>query len=251
MFVIAHLSDTHFDGGRRNTDRAARVIAYLDGLAGRVDAVLVTGDIADHGLPAEYEQASRILSLPYPVLHCPGNHDVRRTYRAGLLGQPGDAPINDDAPINQVHRVGAVVFAMCDSTIPGRDDGFLADGTIAWLDGVLAGTAEDAPVFVGFHHPPADLHIPFIDNIRQRGEQRLADLVRRHRQVVAVLCGHAHTAAASTFAGRPLLVAPGVASTLTLPWERGDVVDYDLPPAVAFHILDQDGRLTTHYRVIP
>lgn len=246
MIVVAHLSDTHFDGGERNADRAVRVMAYLNDLARPVDAVLVTGDIADHGLPAEYDQANKILSSPYPVLRCPGNHDVRGAYQEVLLGQP-----SSDAPINQAHRVGGAVFAMCDSTIPGRDDGFLSEETIAWLESVLADSPDDAPVFVCFHHPPVELHIPLIDGIRQRGEQRLADLVSRYPQVVAILCGHAHTAAASTFAGRPLLVAPGVVSTLKLPWERGGVIDFELPPAVAFHILDEDHRLTTHYRVIP
>jgi Icc protein len=78
----------------------------------------------------------------------------------------------------------------------------------------------------------------------------LAQLVARHPQVVAIPCGHAHSAAASTFAGRPLLVAPGIVSTLRLPWERGEAVDWRLPPAIAFHVLDDDRRLTTHYRVI-
>ena len=75
--------------------------------------------------------------------------------------------------------------------------------------------------------------------------------MRRHQQVVAVLCGHAHTAASTWFAGRQLLVAPGVASTLLLPAERptGDVLDGDAPPAIAFHLLDGD-RLTTHFRVV-
>jgi 3',5'-cyclic-AMP phosphodiesterase len=73
----------------------------------------------------------------------------------------------------------------------------------------------------------------------------------RHPRVVAVLCGHAHTAAASTFAGRPLLVAPGVVSTLRLPWENADTMDRTMPPALAFHILDEAGRLTTHYRMLP
>ena len=52
-------------------------------------------------------------------------------------------------------------------------------------------------------------------------------------------------------AGRQLLVAPGVASTVLLPNERpaGDVLDEALPPAVAFHLLDE-GRLTTHFRMV-
>jgi len=245
MIVVAHVSDLHLGGRDRNAQRAQRVLSYLTDLATPPDAVLVTGDIADHGLPQEYEQARTILSATPGVLTCPGNHDTRRAYAEVLLGRAGG-----DAPINTVHRVAGATFALCDSTIPGRDDGYLSDQTLGWLESVLDDSSDDAPVFVCFHHPPVSLHSPFIDEIRQRGEQRLAEVIAGHPQVVAVLCGHAHTPAATTFAGRPLLVAPGVASTLKLPWERGDVLDYALPPAVAFHILDDSRRLTTHYRVI-
>jgi Icc protein len=247
MIVLAHVSDTHLDCGPRNVERAARVMSYLNDLPGPVDAVVVTGDIADHGRPAEYDEARKILSSPLPLFTCPGNHDVRAAYREVLLG----APVAGDAPINEVHRVAGAVLALCDSSIAGRAEGFLADSTLEWLDTVLADAPRDAPAFIGFHHPPVLLHSPFIDRIRQHGADRLAEVVRRHPQVVALLCGHAHTPAATTFAGRPLLVAPGVVSTLRLPWERGEPLDYELPPAIAFHILDDDGRLTTHYRVIP
>jgi Icc protein len=37
---------------------------------------------------------------------------------------------------------------------------------------------------------------------------------------------------------------------LTLPWEPRDTLDYSLPPAIAFHVLDDERRLTTHYRVV-
>lgn len=244
MIVLAHVSDFHLDGGEHSTERAGRVMAYLNDLVGPPDAVLVTGDIADHGLPVEYELAGSILSSAHRILVCPGNHDERTAFRKVLLGEPSDA-----APVNAVHQVAGVTVALCDSTIPGRDDGLLAEETLDWLDAVLA-AAPDAPALVCFHHPPVLLHSPYIDRIRQYGEQRLAALVGRHPNVVALLCGHAHTPAASTFAGRPLLVAPGVVSTLTLPWERGDVLNHDLPPAVAFHVLDDDLRLTTHYRVV-
>jgi hypothetical protein len=29
------------------------------------------------------------------------------------------------------------------------------------------------------------------------------------------------------------------------------VVNLDTPPAIAFHVLGDDGRLTTHFRVVP
>jgi len=245
VLVIAHVSDVHFDGSERNAERSRRVLEHIATLRQPVDVVLVTGDIADHGRAAEYEEAAKVLTAPAPLLLCPGNHDIRGPYREVLLHQP-----NGDGPINAAHRVGGAVFAMCDSSIPGRDDGLLDDETFAWLEGVVADAGDD-PVLICFHHPPVLLHSPFLDSIRQRGEDRLADLIRRSPQVVGVLCGHAHTAAATTFAGKPLLVAPGVASTLRLPWETETVIDYSFPPAYAFHILDDERRLTTHYRVVP
>jgi Icc protein len=245
VLVLAHLSDTHFDLGPRAEERTARVMRYLAGLPGPLDAILVTGDLADHGLPAEYEQvATTVLVTSHPVLICPGNHDERAAYRKVLLDEPADT-----TPINRAHHVAGALFLLCDSSIPGQDDGYLADETLAWIDATLAAD-PGIPAFVCFHHPPVVLHSPLLDAIRQNGEQRLAAVIGRHPQVVALLCGHAHTAAATTFAGRPLLVAPGVVSTLRFPWEGGEEIDYQQPPSIAFHVLDDDRRLTTHYRVI-
>ncbi|MGH3734872.1 MAG: metallophosphoesterase [Micromonosporaceae bacterium] len=241
--LLAHMSDLHLDGSVRARERTARVMTYLDGLDD-LDAVLVTGDLTDHGAEAEYEELMKLLPSRHPVLTCPGNHDVRAAYRTVVLGE--DAA---DAPVNQVHRIGGAVFAMCDSTIPGRPDGALSGETLDWLAGALADTAGE-PVFVGFHHPPMPLGNPYVDELRLHGEHQLAALVAAYPQVVAVLCGHAHTAAVTRFAGVPLLVAPGIASTITLPWEHRDLYDHELPPGIAFHVVGEDRRLTTHYRFL-
>ncbi len=248
MTVIAHLSDIHVDGSPARSGRLAAAMAYLTGLATPVDAVVITGDIADHGLPSEYEQVRELLApSPQPVLYCPGNHDRRAAFRKTLLGEDGDPDAG--GPVNRVHQLGDVLFVLCDSTIPGRDDGLLADATLGWLGEVLSGH-PGMPAILCCHHPPADLHSPYPDGLRQFGEQRLAHLLAGQPQVAAILCGHAHTAAATSFAGRPLRVAPGVASTLVLPWEHGGMVNEQAPVAVAFHVLDDRHRLTTHYRVV-
>ncbi|MGC0327205.1 Icc protein [Streptomyces sp. SAI-170] len=247
MIVIAHLSDTHIDSEPRSIERTRAVMRYLEDLPYDLDAVLVTGDITDHGLPSEYEQARRLFSSRHPMMLCPGNHDRRDTFRTHLLEQAAST-----APVNQVHRGAGVVIAMCDSSVPGKDEGFVSDETLTWLEDVLAETPESTPVLVGFHHPPARLHVPFIDGIRQFGAERLGALADRHANLAAFLCGHAHTAAVTAFAGRPVLVAHGVVSTLRLPWEHRahaqDHVHLDHPPALAFHIVDETGQLTTHFR---
>ncbi|MER7856002.1 metallophosphoesterase, partial [Streptomyces bacillaris] len=98
--LLAQISDLHLDGSDRATRRATRTMEYLRALPRPVDALLVTGDIADHGTEAEYEEAARILAAPFPVLPCPGNHDARPAYRKALLGE---APA--EGPVNRVHRI--------------------------------------------------------------------------------------------------------------------------------------------------
>ncbi|GAA3583959.1 metallophosphoesterase [Nonomuraea rosea] len=248
MIVIAHLSDVHIGATPESAGRAGSVMRYLDALPYDLDAVLVTGDIADHGRAEEYAEAGKLLTSRHPVLIGPGNHDVREEFRRSLLGEQRPSA----KPINQVYRSDRAVYAMCDSSIPGQDDGHLDEETLAWLDGVLAGT--DLPVFVAFHHPPVLLHSPPVDSIRLHRHEPLEALLAARPNVAAVLVGHAHMGVATTFAGHPLLVAPGVVSTALLPWEGGisfeTCLDYDLPPSIAFHVLDDAGRVTTYHRVI-
>ncbi|MEU1468900.1 metallophosphoesterase [Streptomyces sp. NPDC005761] len=245
MTLLAQISDLHLDGSERATERATRVMDYLRALPRPVDALLVTGDIADHGEEAEYEEAARILTAPFPVLTCPGNHDVRPAYRKALLGEAAE-----HGPVNRVHHISGTAVLMCDSTIPGRDEGRLDTETLAWIDTTLTELPQDTPALIAFHQPPVALHHPLPDSGMLQEPGQLADLLDAHPQVAAVLTGHAHTAAASIFAARPLIVGPAVTWTLRMPWEGDRAADRDQPPGLAFHVLDDERRLTTHYRVV-
>lgn len=263
--LLAHISDLHLDGTDRATERATRVVTYLNSLTRQPDAVLVTGDIADHGAPEEYAEAARLLaSLTAPAFPCPGNHDDRATYRKVLLGDesPGGTE-TATGPVNRLHLVAGYGLLLCDSTIPGEDAGRFDEETLDWLAHTLDDLG-DTPALPAFHHPPATVHHPYLDSTNLTNAPRFAQLLaeRPVDNVLAILTGHAHTSMAATFAGLPLRVAPGVISTLRLPWESGEgLVDTVAPPGVAFHVLDEgirntdaqgtDGRITTHYRVVP
>ncbi|MEU6662618.1 phosphodiesterase [Streptomyces sp. NPDC046821] len=252
--VLAHLSDLHLDGTPETAERTRRAVSHLVGLPGTVDAVLITGDIADRGTEAEYRQAREVLAPlheRFPVLMCPGNHDSRGAYREVLLGGGGaDAA---EAPVNEARDIAGARVLMCDSSIPGRSEGLLSPETLRWLDDELA-AAPDRPAFVALHHPPVPLGLPYIDRIGLREPDALARVIERHPHVVAVLCGHAHTAAATTFAGRPLLCAPGIISTALMPWEQGPNdawKTHDAPPSLTFHLYDHErDHLTSHVRVV-
>jgi 3',5'-cyclic AMP phosphodiesterase CpdA len=243
MVVLAHISDLHLDGSERSAERATRVMQYLRGLPEPVDAVLVTGDIAHHGDPAEYLTAAEILRAPFPVLTCPGNHDVRPAYRTALLGEPAG-----DGPVNRCHHVGGAAILMCDSSVPSRGHGLLDPETLHWLAATLDDLGGQQPVLIAFHHTPVAVHHPLPDAEPLHHPEDLAALLADRPEVVALLVGHAHTAASTTFAGRSLLIAPAVVWTLRLPWEGTEFADRAQPPGLAFHVLDDDRRLTTHFR---
>ncbi|MFF1355550.1 metallophosphoesterase [Streptomyces sp. NPDC058297] len=275
MLVLAQISDLHLDGTPRATERARRVIDHLRALPGPLDALLVTGDIADHGAESEYEEAAELLglhagellegelhdggphqggprdgdrplpALPFPVLTCPGNHDRREPYRKVLLREPAGP-----GPVNRAHRVGGAVVLMCDSSIPGADEGRLDEESYGWLEDTLDGLDGESPVLLAFHHPPVALHHPLPDAYQLAQPRALAALLERRPEIAGIIAGHAHTPAATVFAGRPLVIGPGVTWTLRLPWEGEGAADRDAPVGLAFHILDDEQRLTTHFRVV-
>ncbi|MQY13181.1 3',5'-cyclic adenosine monophosphate phosphodiesterase CpdA [Streptomyces sp. RB5] len=245
MVLLAQISDLHLDGGERAHERAARVMDYLRALP--LDALLVTGDIADHGAQAEYEEAAELLRAPFPVLTCPGNHDRRAAYRKALLGESPS-----EEPVNRLHHVAGTAILMADVTVPGRDEGVLSPETAAWIGATLDELGGSVPALLAFHQPPVDIHHPVADTMGLQRPRELAAVLASRPEVAAVITGHVHSAGASLFAGRPVVTGPGVVNTIRLPWEPGDTfADLAAPPGVAFHVLGDDRRLMTHFRVVP
>ncbi|GLZ80287.1 3',5'-cyclic adenosine monophosphate phosphodiesterase CpdA [Actinorhabdospora filicis] len=240
--LLAHISDTHVDGDPRSIERVRAVLGHLYTLKRPLDAILLTGDIADHGEAAEYEIIADLLrNSPFPVIHLPGNHDRREGYRKVLGGPEGF--------LNTDHEVAGHRILALDSLIEGVDEGELSASTLEWLGARLAERPE-VPTLVAFHHPPVRMHQTRVDQWMLQNGEELAAVLSGHDQVLAVLTGHTHTAAASTFAGRPLLIAPGVVSTLRLDWEPGEsITTLDAPPGIAYHVVE-DGRVMTHWRTV-
>lgn len=254
MLMIAHLSDTHFGGRSSAAGRAHRVLDHLASMDPPVDVVLVTGDIADHGLPEEYAEAERVLGSwagPAPLLVLPGNHDVRAAY-AAWRGLPAD-----EGPLHRAHRVAGSLFVMLDSLVTAPageriDHGELDAAGLAWLDQRLTEREPGEAAYVCLHHPPVDIHHSRMDPIRLRDPDagRLAEVLGRHRDLRAVLCGHVHSACATTVAGLPVLAGGGVASTVTLDAEELPFITTLLPPSFALHLVGDDGRIVTHWRAV-
>src|SRR5262249_47074570 len=84
-FLLAQLSDPHIGadwGGGEPAARVAPAVETVLGMSQRPDAVLVSGDLADHAADSEYGQALELLApLQVPLYALPGNHDDRSALR--------------------------------------------------------------------------------------------------------------------------------------------------------------------------
>lgn len=237
MILIAQISDLHLRprglpalGFVDTNAHARRAIAALLALRPVPDAVVVSGDIADTGDPREYAMAREILSaLPMPVFVIPGNHDRRDAMRASLAdtGWMGSAA---DGPVNYAADVGPVRLVCLDSLVPGRPHGELGTATLAWLDATLAG-APDRPTLVALHHPPFRTGLGHMDAILLDDGAALEEVLRRHRQVERVVCGHVHRAITAQFGGTLAMISPGTAHQVALDLADSPTALFVMEPA--------------------
>jgi 3',5'-cyclic AMP phosphodiesterase CpdA len=225
---LVQLSDPHVGADWEGADPEERLaVAVRAAAALQPDAVIVTGDLAEHGSDDEYARARALLAPLGDVLTLPGNHDDASRFASGYAA--GAGPL----------RIVAL-----DSTIPGADGGALGD--LAWLERELA---TRRPTLVALHHPPLVTGVPAWDEFGLAPDSiaALGEVVARHPHVLGVLAGHLHRPLTGTLAGRPVTVAPSTYVQASLDLRaRSLALDPAQPGGFAVHTL-RDGALLTHF----
>ncbi|MDQ3430796.1 MAG: metallophosphoesterase [Actinomycetota bacterium] len=240
MTVIAHLSDTHLDSTAERTARFERVTRELELLL-QLDALIVTGDLTDHGDPAEYRAFFDVLPSHVPTLVVPGNHDNRDGLRPYLQGlKPGEA-------LNTVLELDGGTVIGLDSLVEGEDRGELTEETLAFADRAIS--TATGWVVLAMHHPAVPVGHPVMDQHGLTNGNDLADLIGASDKVVACFVGHVHSALAASFADRPLIGAPGIASTMRLGGRHDPIADARAMPGLVVHNVADDWHLSSvfHY----
>ena len=215
--MIVQLSDLHLrEPGKllyRQVDTAdalARAIKRINALVPCPDLVVLSGDLVNAGLPEEYAHLrAHLARLDVPWVLLPGNHDERD---AMLTAFPEQA-WGDDVLAVQSLQVEAGQLLLLDTLVPGEEGGRLTDSHFEWL-ARATNPAQDALLFL--HHPPIATGIAGMDAIGLSGADRLAEWLRTQPQVRGVFCGHVHRPVFSSFAGRPLAIAPAPAHQIAL-----------------------------------
>lgn len=254
--LIAQLTDTHIRAGRqpapgwRDLSKGG-LDAIVDSIASfdpPIDAVALTGDLADPGQPEDYELLLKPLRrLPMPVLPIVGNHDLRQPMRAafgGLLPSP-----QPESWIQYAVEIGPLRVVALDTLKPDHAEGELCTGRLEWVAEALA---QDRPTLLLMHHPPIPLGIEGMDAMRLlTGVTELGDLVQRHPHMVGILCGHYHRPVVSSWLGVPLLVAASPALQLGLHLDEGGAAAVDEPYGMFLHRWTWESGLATHTVFMP
>ncbi|MBS0527515.1 MAG: phosphodiesterase [Proteobacteria bacterium] len=250
--LIAQISDTHLrPEGQLLYDRIdtaaylERAVAHVRNLDPRPDVVIMTGDLVEAGKPEEYARLRRLIApLAMPVYVIPGNHDAREPLRAAFADE-GYFPASgflqyavDDLPVRLV---------ALDTLVEGKPHGALCGQRLTWLDARLE-EQPDKPTLLFMHHPPFECGIETFDRSRLlEGDDRLADLVRRHPNVERAACGHVHRPIQVRWAGTVASIAPSTAHQATLDLhEHSPLTMMMEPPAIALHQWRPNTGLVTH-----
>jgi 3',5'-cyclic-AMP phosphodiesterase len=224
----------------------AAAVEAVQALRPRPDAVLVSGDLAEHAEDGEYDQVRELLApIDAPIHVLAGNHDDRAALRRHF-----DVPGVNGEPVQYAAELGPLRLVVLDTTRPGEDPGALDEERLSWLDAELE-SAPEAPTVLAMHHPPLITGIPVLDAIGlpARDCRALAAVVDRHPQVRRLVAGHMHRAITAVLAGRAVLAVPSTYMQARLDFLAERLETVPEPAGFAVHVL-LDGEVISHLQQV-
>jgi 3',5'-cyclic-AMP phosphodiesterase len=254
--LICQLSDLHVrppgELAYRRVDTTAfvrRCVSHIASLAPRPDAIVITGDIADRGLPQEYAHALALLeALTMPIYVIPGNHDDRGALR-DAFGK--HEYLRDTADfLHYTASVGPIRLIALDTLVPGQGGGMLCVQRLDWLDRELE-RSRASPVIVLMHHPPFATGVEAMDAVGLETAYPLEPLIRRHANIERILCGHVHRTILRRFGGAIAVTCPSPAHQVALDFVAGAAPRFVMePPGYLLHRWSEETGLTSYAAVI-
>lgn len=245
-----HLTDIHLmapgvplNGG----DPAANLMRVLADIAEwhkDAEFCVISGDLADEGDPAAYGWLQeQLAAFPLPVFLMLGNHDVRQNF----LDVFADHPRDGGGFVQHSHAAGGARFLFLDTLTggPGVHDGELCAERLAWLEEELE-AAGDAPVLLFLHHPPFDIGLPYVDEIKLRDPEAFHAALKKGRNIRHIFYGHIHRMTYVNWRGYSFTSLPSTNHQIPLVPERAGG-DYSVEPMAYGVVQVSDDQVTVHF----
>jgi 3',5'-cyclic AMP phosphodiesterase CpdA len=257
VLTIAQITDLHVTtrddplNQLRNEQRLRQVLRSIHALTPRPAAIIASGDLVDHGHPAEYQELRAILAeSEIPIYYGVGNHDRRAAFLEAFGGPY--APTDEDGFIQYAVDFDGLRMVVCDTLEEGKDRSGFCERRAAWLARTLHADKE-TPTIVVLHHPPILSGVKWMDpDPDAPWIGWLSEAIRGHDHLRAVLCGHVHRAFHGLLAGQVVATAPATSIQVTLNLSDVDMQRPDgreilvaEPPGYVLVVAD-GGRVTTH-----
>ena len=237
--LIAQLTDTHITVPQNNNEDCyvklealEKSVLQINKLDPLPDIVIHTGDLSHNGRPDEYRLSKSIMDvLNVPYLITAGNRDSN----ANLIDEFDLTSVEDHDQQLLQYSADVVGYRLVsvDTSSKNSNLGFLNFDRLAHLDGVLR-QKQSCPTIIFMHHPPINLsnsESPEHEYENIRMIKNFSEIVDRHPQIIAFLCGHVHRAFSSHINASPVMVMPPLSRMLY----RG-AIDHHKVPKIGFSL---------------
>jgi len=237
--LIAQLTDTHITVPQtKSEDCYAKLealkksVLQINKLDVLPDVVIHTGDLSHNGHIEEYKLTKSLMDeLKVPYLITAGNRDsvanlVNEFDFSSVVGQ-------DQQLLQYSTEIASYWLVSVDTSSQNSNLGLLNFSKLAHLDGLLR-QKQSCPTIIFMHHPPINLSSsepPEHEYENARMIENFAEIVDRHPQIVACLCGHIHREFSSYINASSIVVIP----PLTKKLYRG-AFDHSQVPEIAFRL---------------
>ncbi len=189
--IVLQISDLHILAETEetlygvNTEHSfQQLLKQAHTLHGKVDLVLVTGDLAQHPCQASYHRIYKALEKYHTQTVClPGNHDDLLLMNQLINGEQVNCR-------KQIQFNDWQIISL-NSKKPASQAGYLSKNELDYLTEALDKQA-DLNTLIAVHHHPVPINSRWMDGMMIENSGDLFLLLKQHPQVKAIICGHIH-----------------------------------------------------------
>lgn len=241
MQKVLILSDLHHDGSTEADDRIRAGLAHAMARHGDAKAMILAGDLAHTGAPAQYRALARLFDrVKLPVIPMTGNHDRRQSLLAAFPGAATNAQGHVQTTLD-LHRHRLIML----DTLDGppyrghRHSGHLCPDRMAWLMKALETAGERHRIVIA-HHPAMKIGMPGLDAIRLDDGATLLDLLSSYPGTM-LITGHVHRAASGMSRGVAWHTLGPLCAPNSLCLDTEEITPSTLPPSYGVLLLQKHG----------